>query len=102
MSETNTPASPEMSQATAGNQIIGSYNELIALPFGSAVLTTDFTDTVVLKGENDRFVNQSGFDIDAQTLWQQGGKPLCVLFSPTSPKPSTSGKPCPFIPKPAF
>lgn len=85
MSELNLHPEPKDTQATAGNRVIGSYNDLIALPFGSAVLTSDFTDTVVLKGENDRFVNQSGFDIDAATLWQHGGKPLVALWSPALP-----------------
>lgn len=57
--------------------------ELEALPFGSAVQTSDESDTVVLKGEGVLFRNQSGADLSATDLWRFGTRPFTVIFEPS-------------------
>jgi hypothetical protein len=56
--------------------------QLEALPFGSAVQTSDESDTVVLRCEGNNFRNQSGADLSATDLWRYGTHPFTVLYSP--------------------
>lgn len=64
------------------SQTITSLEELRKLPFGSAVLTSDRVDTVVLKDTGEVFHNQSGMPVTATTLWHFGRKPFTVLWQP--------------------
>lgn len=61
-------------------RVITTAAELDDLPFGSAVQTSDSSDTVVLKCEGGFFRNQSGFTISVPILWRWGAKPFTVLF----------------------
>lgn len=61
---------------------ITTFAELEALPFGSAVQTSDDSDTVVLRSEGEFFRNQSGADVDWTTLWRHGTHPFTVLYEP--------------------
>lgn len=61
---------------------ITTAEELDDLPFGSAVQTSDASDTVVLKAEGGFFRNQSGFEVSVPVLWQFGTKPFTVLYEP--------------------
>ena len=54
--------------------------ELEALPFGSAVQTSDASDVVVLKSEGRYFRNQSGFELSVEDLWRYGTQPFTVIF----------------------
>lgn len=54
--------------------------DLAALPFGSAVQTSDSSDTVVLKGEGEFFRNQSGAEVSWTDLWRFGTRPFTVIF----------------------
>ena len=56
--------------------------ELDRLAFGSAVQTSDDSDTVVLKGERGMFRNQSGGEVPASVLWKYGTHPFTVLYAP--------------------
>jgi hypothetical protein len=53
---------------------------LEALPFGSAVQTSDASDVVVLRCEGNDFRNQSGFNLSATDLWRYGTRPFTVLY----------------------
>lgn len=57
--------------------------ELEALPFGSAVQTSDASDVVVLKSEGRYFRNQSGFELSVEDLWRYGTQPFTVIFEAT-------------------
>lgn len=61
---------------------IKGYEELCALPYGSAVQTSDTSDTVVLRSDGMDFVNQSGHTVTAPVLWDFGSKPFVVLYEP--------------------
>lgn len=63
---------------------IKSYDELCALPYGSAVQTSDTSDTVVLRSDGMDFVNQSGHTVTAPVLWDFGSKPFVVLYEPAA------------------
>ena len=56
--------------------------ELEALPFGSAVQTSDDSDTVVLRAEGQLFRNQTGADLTATDLWRFGTRPFTVIYEP--------------------
>lgn len=56
---------------------------LEALPHGSAVQTSDESDTVVLKDGSTDFRNQSGCELSATDLWRYGTRPFTVLYEPT-------------------
>jgi hypothetical protein len=56
--------------------------ELEALPFGSAVQTSDESDTVVLRCEGVNFRNQSGADLSATDLWRFGTHPFTLIYTP--------------------
>jgi hypothetical protein len=56
--------------------------QLESLPFGSAVQTSDESDTVVLRGEGANFRNQSGADLSATDLWRYGTHPFTLIYSP--------------------
>lgn len=70
----------EVFAALLAAHTIGSHRELVDLPEGAAVLTSDVSDTVVLKGSGDFFVNQSGYEVDSMTLWVYGQHPLTILW----------------------
>jgi len=61
---------------------ITTLSELEALPFGSAVQTSDDSDTVVLRCEGYRFRNQSGADLSSTDLWRFGTRPFTVIYTP--------------------
>jgi hypothetical protein len=63
-------------------RVITTAEELVALPFGSAVQTSDTSDTVVLKAEDGLFRNQSGYELTASVLWRWGTKPFTVIYEP--------------------
>lgn len=65
---------------------IKSAAELEALPFGSAVQTSDAADVVVLRCEGRDFRNQSGYELSVETLWRYGTQPFTVIYEP-DPKP---------------
>jgi hypothetical protein len=56
--------------------------QLEALPFGSAVQTSDPSDVVVLRCEGHSFRNQSGCDLSATDLWRYGTQPFTVIYEP--------------------
>jgi len=64
----------------AQSRTITTAAQLEALPFGSAVQTSDESDTVVLKGEGVVFRNQSGAELLATDLWRFGTGPFTVIF----------------------
>lgn len=55
---------------------------LEALPHGSAVQTSDESDTVVLKDGDTNFRNQSGYALSATDLWRYGTHPMTVIYEP--------------------
>lgn len=59
---------------------IKSADALEALPFGSAVQTSDSSDVVVLKCEGRNFRNQSGCELSVEDLWRYGTQPFTVIF----------------------
>ena len=61
---------------------IKSAAELEALPFGSAVQTSDAEDVVVLRCEGRDFRNQSGYELSVETLWRYGTHPFTVIYEP--------------------
>jgi hypothetical protein len=61
---------------------IKSASELEALPFGSAVQTSDESDVIVLRCEGRDFRNQSGYELSVETLWRYGTRPFFVLWEP--------------------
>jgi hypothetical protein len=61
---------------------IETWAELEALPFGSAVQTSDDSDTVVLRCEGRDFRNQSGAEVSVETLWRYGTHPFTVIYEP--------------------
>jgi len=61
---------------------INSLAELAALPAESAVQTSDTSDTVVLQGEDGRFINAFGGEVGADDLWRYGTKPFTVIYEP--------------------
>jgi len=63
---------------------ITTAEQLEALPFGSAVQTSDDSDVVVLRCEGQNFRNQSGADLSATDLWRYGTHPLTVIYEPQS------------------
>ena len=69
-------AAPHMSRTITGPA------QLEALPFGSAVQTSDESDTVVLRCEGRDFRNQSGAELSVETLWRYGTQPFTVIFEP--------------------
>ena len=64
---------------TKPRTIKGAY-ELEALPFGSAVQTSDESDVVVLRSEGRNFRNQSGYELSVETLWRYGTQPFTVIY----------------------
>jgi hypothetical protein len=60
--------------------------QLESLPFGSAVQTSDESDTVVLRCDGNNFRNQSGYELSATDLWRYGTRPFTVLYEP-EPQP---------------
>ena len=63
-------------------RVITSPAQLEALPFGSAVQTSDDSDTVVLKDKGAFFRNQSGCEVSATDLWRYGTRPFTVIYEP--------------------
>lgn len=63
-------------------RVITTFAELEALPFGSAVQTSDPSDVVVLRCEGNDFRNQSGCNLTATDLWRYGTRPFTVLYVP--------------------
>ena len=61
---------------------ITSAYQLESLPFGSAVQTSDESDTVVLKCDISNFRNQSGYELSATDLWRYGTRPFTVIYEP--------------------
>jgi hypothetical protein len=61
---------------------ITTAEELEKLPYGSAVQTSDETDTVVLKDKGAAFRNQSGCELSATDLWRFGTHPFTLIYSP--------------------
>ena len=61
---------------------ITTAHQLETLPFGSAVQTSDESDTVVLRCEGANFRNQSGADLSATDLWRYGTHPFTLIYSP--------------------
>lgn len=59
-----------------------SRQELRGLSFGTAVRTSDSTDTVVLRSSGGRWTNQDGYDISDSDLWDYGSKPFHVIYEP--------------------
>ena len=57
--------------------------ELNALRHGSVLLTSDYTDTALLK-DGDVFRNQSGADVTTEILISYGTQPFTVLYEPTA------------------
>lgn len=68
------------------NRVIRTAAELESLPFGSAVQTSDESDTVVLRCEGRDFRNQSGAEVSVETLWRYGTHPFTVLYEPQATK----------------
>ena len=64
------------------SRTITTAEELEKLPYGSAVQTSDESDTVVLKDRGAFFRNQSGCELPATDLWRYGTRPFTVLYSP--------------------
>jgi hypothetical protein len=62
--------------------ILDRYADLIALDTGSAVLTSDSSDTVVLKSRLGHFTNEDGGEVDARILWDYGTHPFRLLYDP--------------------
>ena len=63
-----------------------SAYQLESLPFGSAVQTSDESDTVVLKCDGSNFRNQSGYELSATDLWRYGTRPFTVIYEPEATK----------------
>ena len=63
-------------------RILGSFDELDDLPAGSAVETSDVTDTVVLCGGDGLFRTGDGTEVTPRDLWDHGTKPFKVLHEP--------------------
>jgi hypothetical protein len=61
---------------------ITTAEELEKLPYGSAVQTSDESDTVVLKDKGTIFRNQSGADLSATDLWRYGTRPFTLIYEP--------------------
>lgn len=59
---------------------ITTLEELEALPVGSAVQTSDTSDTVVLKGSDGFFRNQDGYPLAARALARWGTQPFTVIY----------------------
>ena len=59
---------------------ITTVAQLYSLAFGSAVQTSGGSDTVVLRGNRDLFINQSGAEVPADVLWRYGTHPFTVIF----------------------
>ena len=64
-------------------RVVESRGELYKLRYGTALQTSDATDTVVLK-DTEHFRNQSGFEVSVEDLWNYGLKPFTVLWEPTA------------------
>jgi hypothetical protein len=65
---------------------IRSRAELHALRPGSALLTSDTSDTVVLRSGGryaSGFINADGGELTPDVLWEFGTKPFTVLWEPT-------------------
>ena len=57
--------------------------ELDALPHGSVLLTSDYTDTALLK-DGSLFRNQSGAELTTGVLLRFGTQPFTVLYEPAA------------------
>lgn len=65
---------------------ITTKDELIRLRPGSALLTSDSSDTVVLRSGRRYaagFINSDGGELSPEVLWNYGTKPFTVLWEPT-------------------
>ena len=63
---------------------ITTITELDSIRIGSAVQTSDDSDTVVLKGRDGNWRNQDGADLDTSTLWHYGTRPFTLIFEATN------------------
>lgn len=67
----------------AAHPEVTSLTQLENLPVETTVQTSDISDTVVTRTRTG-FMNSSGYEVPADTLWRFGAKPFRILFQPSA------------------